>query len=128
MLAYAFASLPSGSSGLAVRDQLKRLLDVSPSAPVIETGPDDLADGLAALRAGRTINLLGVSGELNLDPETGEGPSDIQVLCVPSRGGLAAEALASGLYLNADTNKLSGAFDDAGQCGYVFPRDADSSP
>jgi ABC-type branched-subunit amino acid transport system substrate-binding protein len=115
MLVFALSTLDNEPTGAQIAEKFK-LMVTSEGTP-LQTGPSDLSKGFAELKAGRLINLQGVSGPLDLDLTTGEGPSDIQTLCMPSKNGLAVEALASGLFFDAASNDLGGDLDTK-VCGF----------
>lgn len=119
MLAYAISTLGTSPTGAQIATAFASLVD--PASEHVDTGPSGIGAAFSALAAGQTINLDGASGPLDLDLTTGEGASDIQLLCVPKgSSGAATDAIASGLYLDAAKLSLAGEFKPA-VCSYDLP-------
>ena len=60
--------------------------------------PSAILDAVRALRAGRNVSLDGAGSQLDLDPETGEDPTDWAVYCLNTddQGG-SADGIESGI-------------------------------
>jgi hypothetical protein len=72
-------------------------------------GPTKILEGAQLLRDGKSIDLQGVAGRLDLDPRTGESPSDLSTFCVaPPEARMAGAIVESGLVYDAAPKKLRG--------------------
>jgi serine/threonine-protein kinase len=104
-IAYAaFASDDAQISGASISRGFARI--VGGGAPV-DVGPAHVFDAIAALRAGKNIDLNGAASPLDLDRATGESPTDHVVLCVGD-GDSGPEGVESGIRFDARTGKLAG--------------------
>jgi branched-chain amino acid transport system substrate-binding protein len=102
--AYALGDQPVTGASLA--RAIPRLL---PPGKPIEVGPSAIFDGYNALRAGGNIDLVGSTGSLDFDPQTGEAPTDEVILCGNADDqGRTTEAIESGLVYDATAKKLKG--------------------
>jgi ABC-type branched-subunit amino acid transport system substrate-binding protein len=110
VLAYAALSLGAKPvTGASIATAIGRL---SPPGKSIDVGPLAILEGYGALARGENIDLDGAIGRLDFDPETGEAPIDMAVLCVGVDGaGAATEAIESGIVYDARTQRLEGKLD-----------------
>ena len=113
----AFSSAASATdTGPNLAEGLKRLIG---PGDVFRARRDDISPAFQALASGNSIDFEGASGPLAFDLETGEAPSDIQIWCMPKdNSGNAASTISSGLFYNAATLELQGAFNGAMQCEF----------
>ncbi len=86
------------------------------SGDVINAGSAQIGQAQAALQAGSTINFEGASGSLQFDLVTGEGPSEIQIWCIPSATQLG---VFSGLYY--DGSQIVGKTDPGDTMSFACP-------
>ncbi len=93
-------------SGEALGGALPKLTGPGPK---IEVGPAKLLEALGVLGSGAAIDLQGAGSDLDLDPRTGESPTDHVVLCVGADRDGSPSAVESGLVWDAHTDKLRGA-------------------
>jgi ABC-type branched-subunit amino acid transport system substrate-binding protein len=108
LLAYATYALPLHAevTGPALATAFSRL---KPPGKRTDVGMPGIFDAYAELTAGRTIDLVGATGELDLDAATGEAALDEAILCVaPDAGGRAVDGVESGLVYSASRKKLVG--------------------
>jgi hypothetical protein len=68
---------------------------LNPPGQIIRTGTEDMAKAVGALGSGQGIDLQGISGDLNLDPVTGETKYDTVVAC-PFRDPVTNKTVAFG--------------------------------
>jgi hypothetical protein len=105
MLAYgAYASQGEQTNGAAIARGFARLVGGSP----IEVGPTKILEAAQLLRDKKAIDLQGVGGRLDLDPATGESPSDMSIFCVASPDAKMAAISESGVTYDAAQKKLRG--------------------
>jgi ABC-type branched-subunit amino acid transport system substrate-binding protein len=113
LAAYGIAA--SGSQPLTgpnVARGLERVVSADPTAQKIEVGGEKLFSGFSVLDGGQRFHLLGSSGPLNFDVQTGETSQDMQITCPPAMAtcdGSFSTWPNSGLYLDAAKNALVGA-------------------
>jgi hypothetical protein len=107
LVAYAILSLGDQPvTGPAISRAFSRLL---PPGDRYEVGPAHIFDIFSSLREGRSIDLEGAIGGLDLDPETGEAPIDLAILCLGvDDHGMASGAIESGLVYEVATKRLTG--------------------
>ena len=116
LLAYATYALPHDEpvSGPALARAFARL---QPPGKRIEAGMPGIFDGYSELTAGRAIDLVGATGDLDLDLATGEAALDEAILCVaagapdappPDGKAHATEGVESGLVYSASKHELAG--------------------
>jgi hypothetical protein len=108
LLAYATYALTRGerATGPALARGFARL---QPPGKRIEAGMTGIFDGYAELSAGRAIDLVGATGDLDLDLATGEAALDEAILCVAAdANGRATEGVESGLVYSATKHELTG--------------------
>ncbi len=109
LLAYASFALPLSErvTGVALASRIPRLLGPGRS---IEVGPTGVYEGFDLLSSGKTIDLEGAASGLDLDPSTGEAPSDsvLECVAVDARGRALPEDVESGVSYNARTRRTEG--------------------
>lgn len=109
LLAYSAAAV--GVAPLTGADLVSGLASLVPPGELLDVGPLNVSAAFKALTSGDHIDINGASGPLDFDLATGEAPSDIQIWCLPQdEAGLATNPRNSGLYLDAKTLTLAGAF------------------
>ncbi len=108
LLAYATYAIPKPEAvtGERLARALARL--TAPGRP-IEVGLAGIFDAYATLRKDASIELVGATGKLDLDPATGEPAFDLSILCIGvDPRGHAADGIESGLVYAARSRKLTG--------------------
>jgi hypothetical protein len=107
LVAYAILSLGNQPvTGPAIARAFSRL---QPPGDRYDVGPAHIFDVFSALRDGRKVDLNGAIGDLDLDPETGEAPIDLSILCLGvDERGMASDSIESGLVYQAATRRLTG--------------------
>jgi branched-chain amino acid transport system substrate-binding protein len=104
--AYAAAALGGEPiTGSALARAIPRLL---PPGEPVDVGPGGIYAALAALAAGKNIDLAGTMTSLDFDPETGDAPADYAVYCMGTGRSGGPELVESGLVFRARTKKLEG--------------------
>jgi serine/threonine-protein kinase len=104
--AYAAAALGGEPiTGPALARAIPRLL---PPGEPVDVGPGGIFAALAALSAGRNVDLAGAMTSLDFDPETGDASADFAVYCVGVGREGRPELVESGLVFRARTKKLEG--------------------
>jgi branched-chain amino acid transport system substrate-binding protein len=83
----------------------------APARPAVEVGPTAVFDGITGVVSGTGIDLQGTQSDLDFDVETGEAPSDFEILCaaVDKRGNATGEAASSGVVYRARRHGVEGA-------------------
>jgi hypothetical protein len=120
LLAYATYAIPATEqvTGEALSRALGRLAPsgppgAQPARPAgrsIEVGLGGIFDAYAALSRGDSIDLVGASGTLDLDPATGETAFDLAILCAGvDAKGRARDGVESGLVYSTAARQLAGA-------------------
>jgi ABC-type branched-subunit amino acid transport system substrate-binding protein len=110
LLAYASYALAGEggqpATGAALARAIGRLL---PPGPKVDVGRTDILGAWGNLSRGKNIDLEGATGSLDFDPETGEAPVNLAVVCasLDSRGS-AAKAIESGVVYLAKEGRLVG--------------------
>ncbi len=76
----------------------------------IEVGPTDAFEALAELSSGKSIDLVGATSRLGLDPRSGEAAFDYVLVCVATEasGKARGESLESGVSYRASTRRVAG--------------------
>lgn len=93
MAAYAVvANGAKPASGLNLATTLPQLV----SGPPYKVGPSDVAAIVERLSRGAAVNLAGVSGDLDLRPETGASPYGMELTCLGVAASTAPEAIGKG--------------------------------
>jgi hypothetical protein len=106
VVAYATHALGSSSaSGAKLASVLPRLR--GPARTVVDVGAAHVVSALGALRRGENIELIGTTGALALDPETGTPHVDLAVMC-PGVDEGAMSIRESGLIFRSGTSQLEG--------------------
>jgi hypothetical protein len=94
---------------------LARAIDrLQPPGPSIDVGPARILDGIAALGAGKTIDLNGAGSRLDYPPDSVAPATDFAVYCVGTETGGEGRR-ESGLRFDAVTGKFRGALDCSAQ-------------
>ncbi len=108
LLAYAVYALGDRPvDGLALSRSFARLM---PPGPLVEVGPTPVFDAITRLGGGGGLDLVGTQSALDLDPVTGEGPSDFELLCanVDGAGAATGETIESGVIYRAAEGRIEG--------------------
>lgn len=96
----AYASIAARGAPLTAEQLATGLASlVDTGATVIEAGSAKIGQAASELGDGRAINFEGASGQLDLNIDTGEGPSPIQIWCVPPTGD---SGINTGAYFDVD--------------------------
>jgi ABC-type branched-subunit amino acid transport system substrate-binding protein len=107
----SYATVATGNRPLTGRNILasvRRL--VSSAGETIDSGPDDVLEGLGILNGASSFDLNGVSGPLDFDLTTGDVETDVEVWCL-SRDGAGGVALHdSGERYSAAAKAMVGRF------------------
>jgi hypothetical protein len=109
VLAYAAAALGQQPiTGVGLAGAIHRLL---PPGESVEVGPAGIYGGLAALAAGKNIDLEGTATTLDFDQETGDATATFSIYCMAlgGPGGAPAHVVDSGVHFDVKTLKLTGA-------------------
>jgi hypothetical protein len=109
LLAYATAALgPQPITGIGLAGALRRL---QPPGEPIEVGPAAIYAALAALAAGKTIDLEGTTTTLDFDQETGDATATFSLYCWAPGGpaGAPPHVIESGVHFDGKTQKPTGA-------------------
>ena len=105
----AYAAIAVGDrpiSGVSLAEAIPRLL---PPGPPRDVGPSGIFETVNALAGGKNVDLVGAGTALDLDPTTGESPSDFAVYCIkPDAAGKASDAVESGLRYDFTAKKIVG--------------------
>jgi ABC-type branched-subunit amino acid transport system substrate-binding protein len=108
VLAYATLVVGEGPvTGRALGEAIGRLV---PPGRAIEVGPMDIYAAINELSRGGNIDLQGASSALDFDLRTGEGPSDLALVCsgVGANGEATGEDIESGVVFRAKTRTVEG--------------------
>jgi branched-chain amino acid transport system substrate-binding protein len=90
-------------------DLLAGLKKLVPPGTKVALEPSRLAEALALLAQGTSVDVDGASGPLDFETATGNALSDIQVWCVQKdASGSASGFQSSGQYLKAESGQLEG--------------------
>jgi serine/threonine-protein kinase len=108
--ALAYAVYASGRAHPTGDDLARALARLRGPGKVAQVGSQAILEGYSALTSGRAIDLEGVAGHLELDPETGESSFDMKVLCAAKDPSGRLENLPSGLWYDGRAQKLRGDF------------------
>jgi serine/threonine protein kinase len=108
LLAYASYAIPAGTpvTGPSLSLAFDRLKGPGRS---VQVGLVDIFDAYRELSAGRAIDIVGASGDLDLDRATGEAEFDQSILCIATDAqGRATDGVESGLVYSASAHRLVG--------------------
>jgi serine/threonine-protein kinase len=109
VLAYAAAALGQQPiTGVGLANSIRRLL---PPGETVEVGPAGIYGGLAALAAGKNIDLEGTATTLDFDIETGDATATFSVYCLAVGGpdGASTHIVETGVHFDGKTGKPTGA-------------------
>ena len=101
LYALAYATYALGDRPPTGPDLARGLARLTSPGHRLECGPTDLLAGIAALARGESIDLGGVSGQLDFDPSTGEVARDFTFLCpgVDAAGRASGDVQSGAIYV-----------------------------
>jgi hypothetical protein len=109
LLAYArYAILPAAESpkGPTLSGAFARF--VGRANVIVDVGPAGVVTALNALRRGENVDLVGTTGSLDLDPQTGEPATDLAIICTDANETGEVGVRESGLVFRARSSRLEG--------------------
>jgi ABC-type branched-subunit amino acid transport system substrate-binding protein/tRNA A-37 threonylcarbamoyl transferase component Bud32 len=129
--AFYLAAYAAATTGDAERvtgkDLAAGLLRIRRGGIPMAIEPSAILDAIRALRAGRSVALDGAGSQLDLDPETGEDPTDFAIYCLNTDDkGFAADGIESGIRFDHRSKSLE---TERGAAGvFRMSAGADTSP
>ena len=105
----AYATFALGDEPVTGPNLARAIGRLVPPGQPIDVGPTKILEALNVLQSGKNIDLNGAATNLDFDLNTGEVRPRFAVYCVkPDASGQAHEAVESGLFYDARTDKLEG--------------------
>jgi hypothetical protein len=102
----AYAAIALGDQPITGKSLARAVGKLVPPGEPIEVGQGGIYPAIKALRAGKSIDLVGAQTSLDFNPETGDATVDFAFHCLDPRRRVAVD---SGLVHRAKTGKIEGA-------------------
>jgi len=105
----AYAAAAASASPLRGADVAAAMSRIRGDGVAVDVGPAQIFQGFQVLRDGKPLHLRGAGTELDLDPASGESPSNFAVYCfAPSENAPRAISIESGLRFDHVSKRLEG--------------------
>jgi serine/threonine protein kinase/ABC-type branched-subunit amino acid transport system substrate-binding protein len=106
----AYAAAATRKATITGADVAAAMTRLGGDGPPVSVGPESIFAAYDVLRGDGRLHLSGAASQLDLDPSTGEIPSDFAVYCFAvDRNGRASEPIESGLRFDHAAHRMVGA-------------------